>query len=295
MQLPFTSILSDQRLGNLPLPQNAWRYVVMPSLCWLIVHFFIYGQLPFSPNYQFPWHLYFPILGFGLIICEGNHQIHLWLNKEMPLKRQPSQRTMVQFFIGIMASALVFGIYYAYRIKFAGVTYNTFSFLLFLGIILSISILENSILLLKGFNRLMIQGQVQNYSFTTPTYPNTSKPLEIKSGKSTFYLDYVEVAYLYSKKGVVILVREDGKTIITNHSSLNEIEKILLPQNFFRINRQVLAQAGAIKSFVPEVNSKVSVTLHPTIPILKQDTVTISRHKSAAFKKWLSASYVHKT
>mgnify|MGYP000278909060 FL=1 len=61
------------------------------------------------------------------------------------------------------------------------------------------------------------------------------------------------------------------------------IESVCDPNTFFRINRQMLVNRKAIRSFEPYFNRKIALQL--TIKL--EDRVVVSRLKVGAFKEWL--------
>jgi len=61
------------------------------------------------------------------------------------------------------------------------------------------------------------------------------------------------------------------------------IESVCDPNAFFRINRQMLVNRKAIRSFEPYFNRKIVLQL--TINL--EDRAVVSRLKVSAFKEWL--------
>ena len=66
-------------------------------------------------------------------------------------------------------------------------------------------------------------------------------------------------------------------------TTLEEVEELLDPKQFYRSNRQSIININAIKSVKPHENQKLTVTL---VPPLKLE-IDISREKAPSFKKWL--------
>lgn len=74
----------------------------------------------------------------------------------------------------------------------------------------------------------------------------------------------------------------NGERHILDFDSLEEIEDVLDPKQFFRANRQTLLNIAAVQSVRPHENQKLTVTLKPPLKL----TVDISREKAPQFKKW---------
>ncbi len=66
--------------------------------------------------------------------------------------------------------------------------------------------------------------------------------------------------------------------------NLDEIEGLVNPSKFFRINRQIIVGLNAIEKMVNYSKSRVKLTLKPVAPI---ESIT-SVERSGDFKRWLS-------
>ena len=73
-----------------------------------------------------------------------------------------------------------------------------------------------------------------------------------------------------------------GEKYILDFTTLEEVEELLDPQQFYRANRQGIIHIDAIQSVKPHENQKLTITLKAP---LKMD-LDISREKAPAFKKW---------
>jgi DNA-binding LytR/AlgR family response regulator len=93
-----------------------------------------------------------------------------------------------------------------------------------------------------------------------------------------------EVAYFFTGNEMVCLVRQDGKQFLIGHT-LEELEKVLDPARFFRINRQFLANLGAISKIHTHFNGKLMIDLRPA----PTEEVLVSREKAQVFKEWLES------
>ena len=115
-----------------------------------------------------------------------------------------------------------------------------------------------------------------------------SKPQEYKSrflikiGDKLFPVAIEDIAYFMSEdKFTYIITRENKKYIVDQ--TLDEIEKIVSPKNFFRINRQFIASIISIGSIHNHFNGKLKLTLKPEV----KEEVMVSREKAGVFKDWL--------
>ncbi|MCC6412584.1 MAG: response regulator transcription factor [Saprospiraceae bacterium] len=74
-----------------------------------------------------------------------------------------------------------------------------------------------------------------------------------------------------------------GERYLLDFDSLEEIEALLDPQQFFRANRQCIIHVEAIQRVKPHENQKLTVFLKAPLNM----EVDISREKAPSFKRWL--------
>ena len=91
-----------------------------------------------------------------------------------------------------------------------------------------------------------------------------------------------ETAYFYADGKVVYLVTSDAKRFIVEYT-LEELETLLDPDVFHRVNRKVIVNLEAVRDVKLHSNSRLRLFLRPA---LEGETV-VSREKVAAFKAWL--------
>jgi DNA-binding LytR/AlgR family response regulator len=65
---------------------------------------------------------------------------------------------------------------------------------------------------------------------------------------------------------------------------MDQLEGLLDPRQFFRLNRAYLIQQAAIHDIIHYTNSRLQTILRPTPP---DDPVLVSREKVSVFKSWL--------
>lgn len=90
-----------------------------------------------------------------------------------------------------------------------------------------------------------------------------------------------EVSYFVSEDKYVFLYYKDKKYPVDY--TLEELEGLLDPQCFFRLNRKITAQISAIAKISNHLNGKLKVELDPNY----QEEVYVSRERAAEFKAWL--------
>lgn len=104
----------------------------------------------------------------------------------------------------------------------------------------------------------------------------------VKNKEELILVPEAEIAYFQSKNELVCLVRKDGKRFIVDYT-LEHLESLLHPANFFRVNRQIIAHLTAIQKIHSYFNGKLKLDLHPN----NAGEVTVSREKAGLLKEWL--------
>lgn len=105
----------------------------------------------------------------------------------------------------------------------------------------------------------------------------------IKVRDQLLSLSEKEIAYFYTNDGLVFVKTQTNKKYLVDFS-LDELEDLLDPANFYRINRQFIARIEAIASCYQYPKGKLKVEFHLEPPL---SPVLISREKSTDFKRWL--------
>jgi two-component system LytT family response regulator len=104
----------------------------------------------------------------------------------------------------------------------------------------------------------------------------------VRQGESLLPLPTTEVAWCWSRHETVTLATHDGRRFVVEYT-LEQLESLLDPSQFFRLNRQFLAQLPAVRRLVPHFGGKLLVELAPA----PSDEVLVSKEKASAVKHWL--------
>lgn len=111
--------------------------------------------------------------------------------------------------------------------------------------------------------------------------PEYKQRFAIRIGDHLKMIPTTEVLYFQSRHKLTYLYTEDGKKYPAPYT-LQELEDLLDPARFFRINRQSLLSDRAILDVVAISNSRLQVK----IPFTKTAEV-VSRDRCADFREWL--------
>lgn len=91
-----------------------------------------------------------------------------------------------------------------------------------------------------------------------------------------------EIAY-FMKDELIFAVTYEGKRFVCDMHSLEEVEKLVNPHNFYRANRQFIIHSNAVAK-IKTTHKGLTIELQKT---LKQE-VDISREKAKVFKQWMA-------
>lgn len=91
-----------------------------------------------------------------------------------------------------------------------------------------------------------------------------------------------EIAYFFTTNELVCLVRNDNRQFLVDYR-LEELEKLLDPAHFFRLNRQYIAALPAVQKIHTYFNGKLKLELFPE----PSHEILISREKAPTFKEWI--------
>jgi two-component system, LytTR family, response regulator LytT len=92
-----------------------------------------------------------------------------------------------------------------------------------------------------------------------------------------------QIAYFEGEDRYVYLIKKDGSKFIIDYR-LSDLESILDPALFFRLNRSFVAHFESIQSMVNVSKSRIKIELNPKA----KREIIISSENSQDFKKWLN-------
>ncbi|GAA4467645.1 hypothetical protein GCM10023189_51690 [Nibrella saemangeumensis] len=113
----------------------------------------------------------------------------------------------------------------------------------------------------------------------------TSELLRINTGGQTMQVPITDIACFQLLEKIVFVVLRNGRKMSTDFT-ISELEASLEQDTFYRLNRQVIVSRNSIQSVQPIENFKLKVSLNVADSTLSD--LTVSRYKTAAFRKWLN-------
>ncbi len=113
--------------------------------------------------------------------------------------------------------------------------------------------------------------------------PQYKERFIVRIGEHMKTIQVSEVGYFYTENKANFMVLKNGKRYLSEFT-LDQLDAILNPREFFRINRQFIIGISSINEMHTYSKSRVHITLDPPCKI---ETV-VSTERSAPFKSWLA-------
>lgn len=104
----------------------------------------------------------------------------------------------------------------------------------------------------------------------------------VKTGNHLMVIRMKEIAYFYTDEGYTHIVTDNNKKYLID-DALDTVQKMVDPEEFFRINRAMLISLNSIEKMETYFNSRYSLTLHPGF----HEQVIVSRERVKEFKEWI--------
>lgn len=103
----------------------------------------------------------------------------------------------------------------------------------------------------------------------------------VYSGRSVILVSAAETAF-FIKEEIIYLRHRDGSRFVTDFRSLDEVEELVDPAQFFRVNRQHLAHLDAMESYQSDDWGRLLIRIKPPL----KESLAVSKDKAAEFKRW---------
>jgi two-component system LytT family response regulator len=104
----------------------------------------------------------------------------------------------------------------------------------------------------------------------------------IRMGQSLRLVHQHDIAYFYTSDKITFMMAKDGRKYPMDYT-LENLEELIDPTRFFRINRQYILHLDAIQHMHAYSKARVKIELNPPA----HEEVIVSTEKSPYFKKWL--------
>ncbi len=104
----------------------------------------------------------------------------------------------------------------------------------------------------------------------------------LKQGARLIPVEVHEVAYFFTRDRLTFAKTWDGRSLAMDYT-LDELEHLLDPKRFYRVNRQFILCPKAVEKIHLHFNYRLKVDLKPAA----EEEVFISRDKATEFRTWM--------
>ena len=104
----------------------------------------------------------------------------------------------------------------------------------------------------------------------------------VKVGEHLRTIDVDTILYFFSQDRTTFCVTDDNRNHVLDYT-LEQLEDMLDPDAFFRINRKYLVRSSAIKDIISYTNSRLKLVLKGST----DKDIIVARERVQQFKEWL--------
>ncbi|MCU0353252.1 MAG: LytTR family DNA-binding domain-containing protein [Cytophagales bacterium] len=112
--------------------------------------------------------------------------------------------------------------------------------------------------------------------------PNYKNRFAITLGDKIRHVSTAQIAYFFAEDNTVFLITADRRKYVINYT-LDELETLLDPQDFYRVSRKYMAHIQSIVEVNRYFNSRLKVTLAPC----DDNEILVSRARVPGFLVWM--------
>ena len=107
------------------------------------------------------------------------------------------------------------------------------------------------------------------------------KRFAVKTSKGIFIINVIDIAFIRAEEGLVFCGTKNQKKFTLNYS-LNELEQLLHPDVFFRLNRSEIVNVNFIEKLEHYFNDRLSVSLRQF-----DEKLISSASRTSALRRWI--------
>lgn len=104
----------------------------------------------------------------------------------------------------------------------------------------------------------------------------------IKFGSKLTVVKTVDIAYIYSENKISYFMQHNNVRVASDYK-LQDLETMLDPQLFFRVNRQFIVNLDSIQNMNTYTKARINLKLNPPF----DGEIIVSTEKAPEFKEWL--------
>jgi DNA-binding LytR/AlgR family response regulator len=136
---------------------------------------------------------------------------------------------------------------------------------------------------LPAFDPALLAQLMQQMQQGAPPAASYKTQFVVRVGEHLKVVPLDQIAYFFSLEKATFLQTAEGRKFVVDYT-MDQLETLLDPRRFFRLNRAYLIQQSAIQDIIHYTNSRLQTVLKPVAPDAQ---VLVSREKVSVFKSWL--------
>ena len=134
-----------------------------------------------------------------------------------------------------------------------------------------------------AFDSALLAQLMQQMQQAAPPATTYKTQFVVRVGEHLKVVPLDQIAYFFSLEKATFLQTTENRKFVVDYT-MDQLETLLDPRRFFRLNRAYLAQQSAIQDIIHYANSRLQTVLKPVAPDAQ---VLVSREKVNTFKSWL--------
>ena len=134
-----------------------------------------------------------------------------------------------------------------------------------------------------AFDPALLTQLMQQMQQAAPPATSYKSQFVVRVGEHLKVVPVEQIAYFFSLEKATFLQTVEGRKFVVDYT-MDQLEGLLDPRQFFRLNRAYLARQAAIHDIIHYTHSRLQTVLKPTAPDAQ---VLVSREKVSVFKSWL--------
>ena len=129
----------------------------------------------------------------------------------------------------------------------------------------------------------IIKAQSTNEGMAVPQgYNEVKDRFLIKFGSKLTVVKTADIAYIYSENKIGYFMQHNGVRVASDYK-LQDLENLLDPHIFFRVNRQFIVNIDSIQNMNTYTKARINLKLNPVY----EGDIIVSTEKTPEFKDWL--------
>lgn len=104
----------------------------------------------------------------------------------------------------------------------------------------------------------------------------------VKVGEHLRTIEVMDVQFFFSQDKTTFCVTQEGRNLILDYT-LDQLEDMVDPERFYRINRKYLIASDSIKDIISYTNSRLKLVLKSS----QDNDIIVARERVQDFKNWL--------